>query len=758
MGVRVGVQHDSTERRRRIEVTDEMRRTAFKDAGARTLLLRARAARLVQDSLLVSYEARTYQRISVGMSLRETARERLAFRTESAALVRWHRDAGVRIEVLGARSVAPIAGAAEREVQTEMQDEMPNLPTIPYFPGKEQLWIGGDRVKAEVDESELIHPIAEGSEAYYTFATGDSILMSLPDGKRLTLRELRIAAREPKWNVMVGSFWFETEHGHLVRAIYRFSTQMDIWAVVEADDPNARDDIPVLMRPLLSPMTADVTAISVEYGLHEQRFWLPKLQAIDGYARVSFLRVPIRLEERYRFETVNALDSLPARPPVPTQLTTRELRDSLYALDLDSAEVRSRVRVYLAERDSTRRAVRKQSCEKAGEYTRYRLDDSTLWVGVTVPCDSSRLWNSPDLPPSIYASGEELFGAKEREELVKMLSMDLQPGWAPQPPTIDWGLAFTRYNRVEGFSTGAAAKATLGRGYSAQLTARASAADLQLNGDLTMMRSNGRRELRATAYRRLVVSSDFGDPLTFGASLGGLLYARDEGFYHRAWGAELSGTRPVRGGLDWRLFAEQQWTAPVVSDWSLTRGANDDRFPGNVVADKGWYGGVAARWRGSRGLNPAGWRVAAEVNAEAAAGESDYSRGFVEGTVSKGVGPLAASLTAAAGTSGGTLPAQRQFFLGGLHSVRGQSAGTGIGEAFWLSRVEIGSSFAGARPVVFGDLGWTGARDAWSEVGQPMSGVGAGVSFLDGMIRLDLARGIHPRWQTRLDFYLEARF
>ena len=39
-----------------------------------------------------------------------------------------------------------------------------------------------------------------------------------------------------------------------------------------------------------------------------------------------------------------------------------------------------------------------------------------------------------------------------------------------------------------------------------------------------------------------------------------------------------------------------------------------------------------------------------------------------------------------------------------------------------------------------------------------MSGVGAGVSILDGMIRFDVARGLYPTKAYRLDLSLEARF
>lgn len=740
------------ERSRRIPVTEEMRRTAFKDEAARTLLLKAREARMTQDSMLMSYDAKAYQRISVGMGLRALARERLAFRVENAARVRWHRDAGARIQVLGARAAVPIAG----------QDVLPARDTdmipIPYYPGKEQLWAGGGMTELEVDDTELVHPIAVGSEAYYTFATGDSIIMTLPNGTRITLRELRITARQPKWNVTVGSFWFETTTAHLVRAVYRFSTPMDIWAEATREDSADMEDVPGWVRGLITPMTADITSISVEYGLYNQRFWLPKLHGMEGFARVSFMRIPIKWEERFVYESVNAIDSLPAIE-FADRTTRSEYRDSLFAAGVDSSKAREMAREYSQAQDSIVRARRTETCRTQSSYTvMERRGNGSLPTAVEFPCDSTLLMRSAELPPSIYDGGEELFGVEERDQLLESLTFSLQPGWSPQPPVVEYGLAFTRFNRIEGFSTGGAISHTLGSGYTTEVGLRASLADQQLNGDASLMRSNGRRTLRATAYRRLAVSSDFGDPLSFGASLATLLYARDEGFYHRAWGGELASEPTLPGALAWRLFAEQQWNAPVENRWSLMGGSNDDRFIGNVTADKAWLYGAGARWSGSHGLDPRGWRVRTSLRAEAATGGFDYVRGLMETTVSRGLGPIAASLTGAAGTSGGTLPAQRHFFLGGLQTIRGQTAGSGFGESFWMGRLEIGANTPAVRPVIFGDLGWAGPRDGWAETGRPLSGVGIGASFLDGMIRADLARGIYPRWQTRFDVSLEARF
>jgi hypothetical protein len=81
----------------------------------------------------------------------------------------------------------PIIG---KEAEDDMRSEMSDMMGIPYYPGKEQLWVGGGLAKAEVDERELVHPVAEGSEAYYHYETGDSVIMTLPDFQHAVCIEL----------------------------------------------------------------------------------------------------------------------------------------------------------------------------------------------------------------------------------------------------------------------------------------------------------------------------------------------------------------------------------------------------------------------------------------------------------------------------------------------------------------------------------------------------------------------------------------
>jgi hypothetical protein len=129
--------HPPTEWVRRREVTAELERSAFADPLARMILQRARAARLVQDSTLRAYDAKTYLRFSVGMGLGHVGSDRLLMRTEQAARVRWSRGSGLWVEPTGRRTAFPMGQA-----NVDMSEATP----IPYFPRRESLWIPSSKM------------------------------------------------------------------------------------------------------------------------------------------------------------------------------------------------------------------------------------------------------------------------------------------------------------------------------------------------------------------------------------------------------------------------------------------------------------------------------------------------------------------------------------------------------------------------------------------------------------------------------------
>jgi hypothetical protein len=709
--------------------------SAFKDQRARELFLRAREARLIQDSTLIGYDANAYERISVGMGFKRIGRDRLLMRSERAAHVIWQRGKGAIIDVKGERSAFPmLEGVGKGDMHFGSSAD------IPYAPGRETLWIGSGLAKADVTENELIHPLAAGAEAYYTYASGDSATFQLPGGQRIELRELHIRPRQPKWNVAVGSLWFDASTAHLVRAVYRMAQEMDIMAVakeVDEDGEDPEEEIPRWVKPMIMPMKAKVSAVTVEYGLHEGKFWLPRSQTVEGDAQVSFMHIPFKLEQRYSYSSVNEAQ------PVP-DLT-------IAAIDTASDSL-SR---------AARRERRRNECKQGT--TRVRSEnrsDEGLRIMVRVPCDTVALAHSSDLPKSIYDEGEATFGTAERDALVsEALTLGAQPEFAPQRPTLSYGVPYTRFNRIEGFSTGLAIEQVLGGGYSTHALVRLGVADWSPNGELSLDRTDGRRKIGVGVYRRLVASNDWGDPLGFSSSVSALLFGRDEGFYYRTWGAELKGEKEQGIFTNWRLFAEQHFDATVHTEFAIAHPSGVKGDLTNIDAVNGSVIGLAVGHHSSFGLDPHGFRALTDIKLEGGTGTFDYSRGLLQTTFSRGLGrSIDAALTLGGGTSGGLLPIQKQFFVGGVQTVRGQKAGAAIGDSFWMTSAEFGAGSPGFRKIVFGDLGWAGSRTDFSHPGRPLSGAGVGASFMDGLIRLDLAKGIYPEKSVRANLYVEARF
>src|SRR6267143_2076476 len=455
---------------RRPPVTPAVLASAFKDSRARDLLLQARNARLIQDSTLTGYDANAYERISVGMGFKRIGRDRLLMRAERATHVMWRRDKGALVEVKGQRSAFPMMeGVGDGDVNLCCGGD------IPYSPGRETLWIGSGLAKADVSEDEIIHPLAAGAEAYYSYASGDSVSFQLPGGQRIELRELLIRPRQPKWNVAVGSLWFDVSTAHLVRAVYRMAQEMDIMAVAKEtseDTKNPEDDIPRWVKPMIMPMKAMVSAITVEYGLHEGRFWLPRAQTIEGDAQVSFMHIPFKLEQRFTYASVNGPE------PVP---------DVAIAVMDTATDSLSR---------AGRRERRRDACKAGTERVRRQVrSDENLRILIRTPCDTVALAHSSELPKSIYDEGEAVFGTAERDALVsEALTLGAQPEFNPQSPTVSWGLPFTRFNRIEGISSAFAVEQVLGGGYSTHALLRLGVADLSPNGELSIDRTDGRRK------------------------------------------------------------------------------------------------------------------------------------------------------------------------------------------------------------------------------------------------------------------------
>lgn len=731
-------------------------------AEVAALVTRARAARYQQDSSLAEYRAIARQRMSasiglargIGAAITSVARDRLAARVESVARVGWHHELGAWGEILAARSVAPIVGETEPEPAA---DDV--ALAVPYYPGRDRLWPIGEMSEAFSRADEWVeHPLDRGADSLYAFAIGDSLAIRLPDQSVVRLREILVRPRRPASRLIVGSLWVDIETGALVRAAYRPSVPMDLWPLMQSE--MSRDEESKIKR--FGPFTGIIREIVIEHGLYERRFWLPLTRTATAEGTAKGGRVVVSITQSFKYELVIAMPpgtvaTLPSVPPPHIEPRTGRVRRPRWR-GVDEGDGRCRPR----------------GDESAVFSADSLLHDESLTVmyadgvrfRVLLPCRPSDLLRSPLLTGSIYGSDEELFSETDlkalRRDAEGALAMSRQAGWNPQPAVLRYGLdaALLRYNRIEGLSAGFMVTRVLGKGYDAKAEARIGSADLQPNAEVTLARSNIKAKVAGAVYRRLATANDWGDPFAVGASASALLFGRDEGFYYRTLGAELTGTyrRTIRSTeMSWRLFAERHDSARVETRASLARALNDVLFQPNIQARVGTYSGIAGTLGRAWGLDPRGTRATGALRGEAAAGESEYARLATEIILLRGLpAGIQASLTAGAGTSLGELPSQRMWYLGGAHTVRGQRAGAAGGNAFWLARAELSKGHPLIRPAVFVDLGWAGAREEWNSQ-TPIAGGGAGAAALDGLVRLDVARNARGRGRWTAYLYLDPR-
>jgi hypothetical protein len=535
-----------------------------------------------------------------------------------------------------------------------------------------------------------------------------------------------------------------------------------------ASGTGADDGPPAWVKATFRPAKAKLDAITVEYGLYQGKFWLPRANSATALAQIGFIRTPFSIDEKFTYDEVNGDFSLAAIPAVRisgagTRSDTTVLAGSgNVTINIGGGAVQGgtgNAAVDTAKLSATER-LRRRLCAQDSTYTRVESRyEGALRIAYDMPCDASKLATAPALPPAVI-SDEELFDLKAKDELLAALAMSLQSGWQPQRPTLRIGSDLLRYNRVEGLSVGAQLSQVLGAGYSVHAIGRIGHADLHANGELSLVRTNGARTVTGAVYHRLAASNpEWGGGLSLGASLPAFVYGRDEGFYYRSLGVELGERRERRRGvLEYKLFLERQWTAGdtnVVNTFSVAKLLGNRRFRQNIESEALAVTGVSGLY--SRVLldRPNGWRLTTVLNGEAGTGTFQYARASVEGTVSRPVSLLIASLTGAVGNSIGNVPRQRGWFVGGVRTVRGQVAGTQDGDAYWLARAEVGTKQGFFRPVGFYDIGWAGSRDVFGRV-LPQRGAGVGVGLLDGLIRVDFSRGLYPLKQWRTDFYLSA--
>jgi len=685
--------------------------TAYANPETRELVRLARGQRGVIDASVFHYTASTRQRLSVGVQA--LRRDRVLYRRESASRVEWWRDRPSVVIVEGAREVVPVAFAGVRvpdDLSSWAEEFLPR-------PGDDRLWVN------PVGGGFAWHPLVKGGEAAYRYAIGDTTAIRLPDGRELRLVELRVTPRERHIRLVTGSLWIELENHAVVRAVFRPAREFDLerdLPDIAPEDADDLDEIPGFLKPI----RFDVRYITVEYGFWEMRWWMPRLMAFDGWVQLGPVRMPINMELLYSDYTVEAdRYGLTELPPVIRHL---------------AGDPHSKPRPY------------------------------EHGVRVIIPDDTASLLESPRLPPSVYSAGEVLMSEAELRELGDQVrSLPAAPWRVGRPritPPWTFGRELVRYNRVEGLSAGVRGDWDLGRAR-LDMTARLGAADLEPRAELGVEVPRLSRTWRAAAYHRLAAVDPSARPFALGNSLSALVLGRDHGHYYQTTGAELRiDPEPGNARYEARLYAERQRAVERETDFSLAHVSGADGFRENIEARAADQLGVGLRLGVDRGLDPTGWRWGASLDLAAETGSYTFLRpGMTLHAVAPLPGAFMGGIELGAGTtlsadSGDTaVPIQSHWFLGGPATLRGFSGGEIHGRDHSRARVELATRLPAARVALFSDAGWAGRFDTWHREDVAIS-AGVGASFLDGLVRLDLARTLEPVERWRLELYVDAIF
>ena len=689
-------------------------RDAYLDDTARRLVLGAKAAR---DTSLLAIDAYTAViRERMGMEAPSLRRDRLWVNGERAVRVRWSREEPNVVHVLGARFHRPGLAPGESE----------------FFPGLRAERFAADplgdpfnfgfAIFTEPRDAAITvrSPIEPGSERHYQYRSGDTLTLRLGDGQVMRTVAVTAIPRYRSIRLVSAILWIDPESHGVARVAYRLAKKVDrelSWRVrlgrgsfgfwVDVRDSalasNSEDAPPGFFDRLLGGvinetmprMEMDITTVVVEYGYWEMRHWLPWSVRWKGYVGVE--------------EGVNATDIVPPSAPatidwsVEVEEIVERGAEAAAGMPATAAEA---LRLWSQEGDSV-----------GGEVG---SGDPAETVTIT-PADRDALTAGEALPPSFWEEDRAFDEATLAGIATELETIGTGAGgddaeaaspWFLHPPGKT--LRLLRYNPVERLSVGTRVRRDFGWG-TAVLTARVATGSLDVPDlDLTLRRDHPRRRVLFSVYRTL----RSGNPGAGGGDSPGLYVAGDAADFHWSHGAAVR-VLPSTGDRNWlslRLFAEQD--AEVAGD------ARHDRV-GASLGWRPWWGGVESGSVGGGG----------GASVRVSGGDNPHARTLVEGAL---VVPLPRRMSLGVQAGAGRVwgdPARHDLWrIGGTGDwLRGQEEAVRASRIA-MARVDLQRPLRFLRLSVFADWARADGRD--------FQAIGAGLVFMDGVLRVDVARGL----------------
>ena len=551
------------------------------------LVALARARHAQQDTLVTDYSAtvRTQLRFAVGRS--RFGRAIPLFADEQVAQLEWSRPNDVRLTFTGHRYRALSQG-----VEAEMGLNRP------WFVPRGL----GDSVRLMSDdfpERAALHPLAADGDAFYTYALDDSLTVTVA-GRTVRLAAIAVQPRRFGPALVAGHLWIDRATGEVTRFTFFFLGEF-LFGLDDLDSTATRRDTAKVARD--NRIISRILRIDadLEYGLFEQRYWMPYRQLVTAQVEDIFVTgtsFPIRFETTFSDYQINSG------------------RQVAFTIELpDSADHRE-------ERDTTnRRGARTSTGHWEGgrwEVHRPPLDSLEAYRGWT---DSLELDGSSD--------DERRFRDIQAE--LAAMAEDLPKQWVGRTGVSATKLGeFFRFNRVQGVSLGSAYSWETGVPYLRVIgETRYGFKDGRVLWGITARRDAPGGLIEWDVSRRLADVDPRSTGTRLGNSLSALFAGHDDADYMLATGSHVTLTRRAGQLAEWtvRVGLERQRSVrtragSVFDDWF----GGDGILPPNPGVLDGTYGvagirfdraGTATRWRlgvdGLVGEDASGVRAWADV-------------------------------------------------------------------------------------------------------------------------------------------------
>ncbi len=703
-------------------------RDAYLDETARRLVLGLKSVRDTALSDIEAYTALVRER--VGVEFPAHRRDRPWMHGERAARFRWSRREPTVVRVLGARFRDPVLGSGNSQLFPGLRTERFAVDPM----GDPFHFAFGLFVSSSDAEAPARSPLETASERNYRFRSGDTVTVRFDDDRTLSAVAVTAIPRYRSARLVSAIMWIDPDSFRLVRVAYRPAKKMDremSWRLMAdgglrmewtfdlgAADPSeaattesepapdsSSDDEGLFARLVngafdnaMPRHEADISVVFVDYGLWEMRHWLPRAVRLRGYMRAADV-------------TANEV-----APPL-----IRAMID--WTLEVESvsergAEVAPGVPATAAD------ALRlwRQEGDSVGGVLGGAGPGETITV---TPSNRQALESSDLLPPTLWEEDRSVVDDADAEIAVELATIGSADSdgeiegpspWFFDPPGKT--LRLLRYNPVERLSVGTRLQRDWTWG-SAALTARVGTARLEPpDVDLTLQRDRPSHRMLLSFYRALRDVRPQGDEAP------GVFATGDASDFHWSHGASLRllPSARDRSWLSLRLFAE--------------------RDAGIGTADRRNRVGAAATWRpwwGGADIGAVGGGGRASVHVSR--GDRPHVRAVVEAAA---VIPLAERVSMGLQVGSARVwgdPATQDLWRIGDNGgwLRGH-AETVRAARVEMARLDVQRQIGFLRLSVFADWASTGGRD--------FQALGAGLVLMEGMMRLDMVRGLGRETQN----------